>query len=118
MDFSGFVYALFNVIEGLAWIGVAIFLVVRRKQFKPEKQFWVLLAAPAFCAFAISDFIEAPRFGERLPNWLWTLKLTSGFIVFLCRMCYLGMGQKIAVLKTALLGLLLLGIALCLIFFF
>ncbi|GHC44222.1 hypothetical protein [Roseibacillus persicicus] len=118
MDISSYVYGLFNIMEGIAWIWVAYFLISRRSQFDRKKVFWVFLSAPAFCAFAISDFIEAPQFGEKLPDWLWALKLVSGFIVFLSRVCYLGSKRKAEALKTALLGLILLGIALCLIFLF
>lgn len=118
MDISSQIYAFFNIAEGCLWIATAFFLVLSRKRFKPEKEFWVLLAAPAFLAFAISDFLEAPRYAIQLPHWLWAIKLSAGFIIFLCRVVYLGSAHKRAVTETVMLGLLLLGVALYLMFLF
>jgi hypothetical protein len=118
MEFSSLLYAFFNIAEGFVWIGIACYLVIHRKRFKPEKRFWVLLAAPAFIAFAISDFLEAPLYATHIPAWLWAIKLVSGFLIFLSRVVYLGRGQKRAVTETVLLGFMLLGVALYFMFLF
>lgn len=118
MEFSGYLYAFFNIAEGCLWIATAFYLIAFRKRFKPEKTFWVLLAAPAFLTFAISDFLEAPHYGESLPNWLWYMKLVAGFIILLSRVVYLDPSQKRAITETVALGFLLLGVALYLMFLF
>lgn len=118
MPFSAVLYAFFNIAEGFVWIGIAFYLITRRAQFNQEKIFWVLLAAPAFVAFAISDFIEAPLYATPFPKWLWALKLGSGFLVFLSRVVYLGPSKKKEVTETVLLGFLLLGVAIYFMFLF
>ncbi|MGJ8725732.1 MAG: hypothetical protein ACSHYB_14320 [Roseibacillus sp.] len=112
MEFSRHLYSFFNLAEGCLWIATAFYLIAFRERFKPEKRFWVLLAAPAFVTFAVSDFLEAPRYAADLPTWLWVTKIIAGFIIFLCRVVYLGSNQKRAVTETVVFGLLLLSVAL------
>lgn len=118
MEFSAIVYAFFNIAEGFVWIAIALHLIRKRRKLNPEKVFWALLAAPAFLAFAVSDFLEAPLYATPLPGWLWAIKLTAGFIIFLSRVVYLGSQQVKAVTETVIFGFLLLGVALYFIFLF
>lgn len=118
MEFPRLVYAFFNIAEGFVWTAIAIYLVRNRNQFEPEKKPWVLLAVPALLAFAISDFCEAPRYGQKLPAWLWTNKIIAGFFIFLSRVVYLGASRKQEIAKTVLFGLFLLGVAFYLMFLF
>jgi len=87
--FDGSAYEVFNLVEGLVWLALAIGLPLwfRRESLKRRRA--VGMAALAFLAFGLSDFCEIPTRG-RLPLWLWIVKGFCVLALLKCRYDFLG----------------------------
>jgi hypothetical protein len=83
------IYPLFNRLEGLLWFAIAAALpfVVRRRSRREALA--VYLASLGFILFGLTDFIEAPLYGQ-IPGWLWAFKITCAALILSCRYIYLG----------------------------
>ncbi len=82
-------YAIFNLIEGILWFGVATMIVVRVPWTTVVQRRAVLGGAAAFAVFGLTDFLESGTDG-RLPAWLWGLKIACGTAILVSRYTYKG----------------------------
>lgn len=89
MDLFFTIYELFNQIEGLLWIAIALALPFVIRASERRQRVWLFLASAAFVAFGISDFFEATT-RRGMPGWLWAYEISLGGFLLVCRFGYLG----------------------------
>lgn len=82
-------YRNFNLLEGVLWVGVAVFLVSRVKPATRRQRLALWGAVVTFVVFGISDWLEAGRQG-RVPLWLYAVKIACGAALLACRFTWLG----------------------------
>jgi hypothetical protein len=83
------IYPLFNRLEGLLWFAIAVALPFVIKRRTRREALAVYLASLGFILFGITDFIEAPLYGQ-IPGWLWAFKIACAALILSCRYLYLG----------------------------
>jgi uncharacterized membrane protein len=81
-------YDLFNTLEAVLWVGVAV-VVVRTPRRNRREAAACGLAVVGFLVFAATDLLEIGRDG-RLPLWLWGLKIACGTAILAARFLWLG----------------------------
>jgi hypothetical protein len=89
VDDPFFLYVIFNRLEGVAWVAVAIGLPFYIRPATTRQKLSVLAASFGFILFGITDFLEAPLRGQ-LPAWLWIFKISCATLILSCRFSYIG----------------------------
>lgn len=89
MDDPFFLYVIFNRLEGVAWIAVAIGLPFYIRPATRRQKWSIYAASLGFVLFGVTDFLEAPLRGQ-LPAWLWIFKISCAAVILSCRFSYVG----------------------------
>lgn len=100
-------YVLFNIVEGIIWICLGIYLLTRIHTYPVEQQWIIRTAAMALWLFGLSDWLEAPT-GGRLSLPIWALKLSVGATLVFLWYRYIGIDRRKWVDSRAVLLLFLL----------
>ncbi len=82
-------YDLFNIIEAVLWLIVAVVIAVQTPAAGRQQQVAVWLGSAAFLVFGVTDLLEVHRDG-RLPLWLWGLKTACGTAILSARYLWRG----------------------------
>ncbi len=83
------IYEIFNKVEGIIWVIIALSLPFFVRAISARQRFSIAAASVGFTLFGVSDFIEAPLRGQR-PSWLWAFKIPCAAWILSCRFFYLG----------------------------
>lgn len=87
--YAGMTNHYFNIIEGILWMSVGLFLIGRIRPGN-RRQRWALgCAAATFFLFGVSDWLEAGH-QSAVPLWLYVVKIACGASIFVCRFTWLG----------------------------
>ena len=89
MSAANQVYDIFNQIEGVVWIAVAVGIFYVVKPTSTNQYLARATASIGFILFGVTDFIEASYHGN-LPSWLWTAKILCACHILACRFWYIG----------------------------
>jgi hypothetical protein len=89
METGYLIYQLFNALEGLMWMGIAVAVPFVLKPKTRQGISAIAAASLGFVLFGISDFLEAPTNGQ-LPAWLWLFKILCAGFLLATRFWYIG----------------------------
>ena len=89
MDDPFLIYVIFNRLEGIAWVAIAIGLPFVVRPITRRQKWSTLAASIGFVLFGLTDFLEAPLRGQ-LPGWLWMMKIFCAALILSCRFSYIG----------------------------